>query len=97
MYPLYLYIIHISLYNVYPLYILNLSPAYVGIGDVMTTNRYDILEIDMMLKKGISLRSIAKHYKVNHGALMGWIKRNNYKIIEKKYIDPDTLKGKVIG
>jgi transposase len=64
----------------------------------MTEDRYDILEIDLMLKKGLSFRDIAKHYGVvSHASVTGWIRRNGYRVIEKRYIDPDTLKGRVMG
>jgi transposase len=63
----------------------------------MTIDRYDILEIDLMLKKGMSFREIGKHYGVYHASVTGWIRRNGYRVIEKRYIDPDTLKGRVMG
>ena len=63
----------------------------------MSTSRYDILEIDYMLKRGKSLREIARHYQVNHGALNNWLKRKGYRVIEQRYIDPDTISDKETG
>jgi len=62
----------------------------------MATSRYNILEIDLLLKKGVSIRGIARHYGVEHGSILGWLRRNKYRVIQKRYIDPDTLKGIVI-
>ena len=50
----------------------------------MATSRYNILEIDLLLKKGVSIRGIARHYGVEHGSILGWLRRNKYRVIQKR-------------